>query len=166
MTVGEAWAEIARYLKLDLGSINGAFCNGQPVLAEHPLGVLAAGHQAVQVAFVLKSHGPHLVQLTLRDCKQDTVCAACLKTEVLASALHRWASNLNLPMLDLQFFCQGQPVNMQGSCQALGLGDGDVLDVVVWDSSASGSGLMWGRSPQGDFPLYTSAHEVAVMKAF
>ena len=135
MTVFRVWADLAFFMSMDPGCISQACCSGQSVQAQQSLAELA-NEQAVQLDFVLHPQGPHLVQLSLRDCNQAVVTAAFLSWEVLGSALQRWAGSMKLPFADLRFGYQGQPLDLSTKVQDLGSSDGLMLDVAVVSSSS------------------------------
>lgn len=122
-------------LGLPQGCVSHALCNSQLAQAEQTLAALGS-QQAVQLDFILHLQGPHLVQLTMRDCAQTAVPASFLQSEMLGLALLRWAARMNLPLSHLQFAHQGRLVNWGAKVEDHGFPDGAVLDVAVVDCSS------------------------------
>ena len=138
MTVLSVWEGVASFLGLPQGCVSHALCNGQRAQAQQTLAALGS-QQAVQLDFVLQLQGPHLVQLTMRDCAQTALPASFLQCEVLGLALQRWAARMNLALTHLQFAYQARLVNWSAKVMDHGFSDGAVLDVAVVDCSASSS---------------------------
>ena len=165
MTVFRVWADIALFMSMDPGCISHACCRGQPVQAHQSLAELA-NEQAVQLDFVLHPQGPHLMQLSLRDCKQAVVTAAFLSWEVLGSALQRWAHNMNLTFSHLHFSHQGQPLDLSRKVQDLANNDGIMLDVAVVPPSPSVTGCGASDNKVNGLPLIVpllSSHATACL---
>ncbi|DBA78490.1 TPA: hypothetical protein ACH3X2_007978 [Trebouxia sp. C0005] len=135
MTVLSVWDGLAPLLGLPQGCVSHALCNSQLAQAEQTLAALGS-QQAVQLDFILHLQGPHLVQLTMRDCAQTAVPASFLQSEMLGLALLRWAARMNLPLSHLQFAHQGRLVNWGAKVEDHGFPDGAVLDVAVVDCSS------------------------------
>jgi hypothetical protein len=127
MTVLSAWAGLASLLSLPQGCVSHALCNGQLAQAYQTLAALG-NDQAVQLDFVLHLQGPHLVQLTMRDCAQTAVPASFLQSEMLGLALQRWAARMNLAFSNLQFAYEGRSVNWGAKVEDHGFPDG-VIDM-------------------------------------
>ena len=136
MTVLSAWEGLASLLGLPQGCVSHALCDGQQAQAEQTLAALGS-QKAVQLDFVLHLQGPHLVQLTMRDCAQTALPASFLQSEMLGLALQRWAARMNLALSHLQFAYQGRLVNWGAKVQDHGFPDGAVLDVAVVDCYSS-----------------------------
>ena len=138
MTVFRVWADLALFMSMDPGCISHACCRGQRVQAHQSLAELV-NEQAVQLDFVLQPQGPHMMQLSLRDCNQSVVTAAFLSWEVLGSALQRWAHNMNLTFSHLHFSHQGQPLDLSRKVPDLTNNNGIMLDVAVVPPPSSSS---------------------------
>ena len=148
MTVLSVWEGVASLLGLPQGCVSHALCNGQRAQAQQTLAALGS-QQAVQLDFVLQLQGPHLVQLTMRDCAQTALPASFLQCEVLGLALQRWAARMNLALTHLQFAYQARLVNWGAKVMDHGFPDGAVLDVAVVDCSASSSAMPGCGHPGG-----------------
>ena len=165
MTVFRVWADLACFMSMDPGCISHACCRGQQVQAHQSLAELA-NEQAVQLDFVLHPQGPHLVQLSLRDCNQAVVTAAFLSWEVLGCALQRWAHNMNLSFSHLHFSHQGQPLDLSRKVQDLANNDGIMLDVALVPPSPSVTGCGASDNKVNGLPLTVpllSSHATACL---